>query len=92
VGNETRAITIDPESELGKALADEADVVLERGGVRYRVSRVSRAEEPWADYDPEAIRAGLRAIAGTISLDQARWMKALVYRGREDGTRPPRRR
>ncbi len=89
--NETRTITVDPESELGKALADEADVVLERGGVRYRVSRVGRAEALWADDEPEAIRAGLRAIAGTITVDRAQRMKALVYRGREDGTRSSHR-
>lgn len=91
MASETRTISIDPESELGKALAGEADVVLERGGIRYRVSRVSRAEEPWPGYDPETIRAGLCAIAGTITAEQAERMKALVYRGREDGTRSPHR-
>ena len=83
--NEPRTFAIDPESELGRAVAD---VILERGRVRYRVSR---ADDPWADYDPDNARAGLRAHAGMITDDQAERMKAQVYLGREDGARSLRR-
>jgi hypothetical protein len=86
MANEIRTITIDPESELGQALADDADVVLQRGGVRYRVSRTE--DDLFADYDPERVRDGLRRFAGTITAEEAERLKAIVYQGREDGTRP----
>jgi hypothetical protein len=84
----TRTITIDPESELGKALADadETSVVLALDGVWFRVSR--NDDNPWANYDPAKVRAGLRKIAGIISPEEADRLKEMIYRGREEGTRP----
>ncbi len=60
-------ITIDPDSELGRALddADGPPVILERNGARFRVTR--DPDDLWADYDPEALRAALRAVAGTLT-------------------------
>lgn len=81
-------ITIDPDSELGRAL-DEAEgepVVLVRGAARFRVTR--DPDDPWADYDPEAVLDGLREIAGTLSPEEGERMKELIYRGREERTRP----
>ena len=88
MANQPLTITIDPESELGRAL-DEADgepVVLLRGGTRFRVTR--DPDSPWANYDPEQVLEGLREIAGTLSPEEAERMKELIYRGREEGTRP----
>jgi hypothetical protein len=81
-------ITIDPDSELGRALGDTniSAVVLERNGARFLVTR--DPDDPWADYDPEALRAALRAVAGTLTPDEGERLKELVYRGREEGTRP----
>jgi hypothetical protein len=80
-------ITVDPDSELARALDEsEAPVVLEVSGGRYRVSR--EAEDLWAGYDPAKVRAGLRRFAGSISPEEAERLKALIYRGREEGTRP----
>jgi hypothetical protein len=83
-----RTITIDPDSELGRALAeaDESPIVLVRDGRRYRVTR--EADDPWATYDPEKVLEGLHEIAGTLSPAEGERMKELIYRGREEGTRP----
>jgi len=87
---EPLTITIDPESELGRALdARESGgepVILLRGGTRFRVTR--DPDDPWADYDPENVLEGLREIAGTLSPAEGERMKELIYRGREEGTRP----
>lgn len=83
-----RTITIDPESELGKTLA-EADgkpVFVVCDGVRFRVSRAE--PDPWSDYDPEKVRDGLRKYAGIISPEDGERIKAMIYQGREEGTRP----
>lgn len=81
-------ITIDPDSELGRALAetDGEPVVLLRGSTRFRVT--PDPDDPWATYDPESVLEGLREIAGTLSPAEGERMKELIYRGREEGTRP----
>src|SRR3712207_1444735 len=80
---EPLTITIDPDSELGRALDEHGDepVVLVRGASRFRVTR--DPDDPWANYDPEAVREGLREIAGTLSPAEGERMKELIYRGRE---------
>lgn len=88
-------ITIDPESELANALAtaDERRVVLESGGIRYTVKRgdPSSNEDMWANYDPARLREALHAAAGVITPEEGERIKELIYRGREEGTRPPDR-
>ena len=81
-------ITIDPDSELGRALekTNGGLIVLLRGTSRFRVIR--DPDDPWATYDPESVREGLREIAGTLSPAEGERMKELIYRGREEGTRP----
>ncbi len=81
-------ITIDPDSELGRALDEggDAPVVLVRGSSRFRVTR--DPADPWAHYDPEAVLDGLHEIAGTLAPAEGERMKALIYHGREEGTRP----
>ena len=81
-------ITIDPDSELGRAL-DEANgnpIVLVRDGVRFRVTRDS--DDPWASYDPEKLRAGLKKVAGLLTPEEGDRIIETIYRGREEGTRP----
>lgn len=83
-----RTIELDPESELARVLesTNGEPLYLNSNGVRFRVIRVE--DDPWADYDPEKVRAGLRKHAGMISTEEADRIKELIYRGREEGTRP----
>ncbi len=89
MAREPLTITIDPDSELGRAL-DETDgesVVLLRGGTRFRVTR--DLDDPWASYDPKKVRAALRKFAGMLTPEEGERIKEAIYRGREEGTRPP---
>lgn len=86
-----KPIPVDEATKL-TAILDEAaanPVRLERDGVVYRVVREDA--DPWAGYDPEQVRAGLRRFAGSITAEDAERLKALVYRAREEGTRPSTR-
>lgn len=87
MSKEPLTITIDSDSELGRALDERGDeaVVLVRGTSRFRVTR--DPADPWASYDPEAVLDGLHEIAGTLAPAEGERMKALIYRGREEGTR-----
>jgi hypothetical protein len=88
MAKEPLTITIDPDSELGRALDQpgEEPVVLLCNGTRFRVTR--DADDPWANYDPEKVLEGLHEIAGTLSPAEGERIKELIYRGREEGTRP----
>jgi hypothetical protein len=88
MAKEPLTITIDPDSELGRALDQTAGepIVLLRNGTRFRVTL--DADDPWANYDPESVLEGLHEIAGTLSPEKGERMKELIYRGREEGTRP----
>ena len=91
MAREPLTITVDPESELGRALAepDDAPIILVRNGARFRVTR--DPDDPWANYDPEKVREGLRKFAGICSREEeADRIKEGIYRGREEGTRPHR--
>ena len=88
MAKERLTINIDPDSELGRAL-DENDgelVVLVRNGRRFRVT--PDADDPWANYDPENVRAGLRKFVGMLTPEEGERIKEAIYRGREEGTRP----
>ena len=88
MANEPPTITIDPNSELGQALdeTEGSEVVLLHNGARFRVTR--DPDDPWANYDPEKVRAGLRKFGGIISPEEGERFKETTYRGREEGTRP----
>ena len=81
-------ITIDPDSDLGRALDESTDdpVVLVRDGARVRVTR--ETADPWATYDPAKLRAGLKKVAGLLSSEDGERIIEEIYRGREEGTRP----
>ena len=85
---EPLTIHLDPDSDLARALADaDAEpVFLDSNGVRWRVIRAS--DDLWAGYDPDAVLAGLQASAGSLSREEGERIKELIYRGREEGTRP----
>ena len=85
-----KTVLVTDETALPELLDDaaKAPVILERGGERFRLSR---ADDLFAGYDPERVRDGLRRFAGTISAEEGERLKRLVYRGREEGTRPPDR-
>ncbi len=55
MAKEPLTITIDPDSELGRALDQTAGepIVLLRNGMRFRVTR--DPDDPWANYDPEKV-------------------------------------
>ncbi len=84
---EPKTITVDPDSELNHLLdeANKAPVILARDGVRYRLSI---EDDPWANYDPEAVLDAVRAIAGSITPEEGERLKTELYRAREEGTRP----
>jgi hypothetical protein len=88
MAKEPLTITIDPDSELGRALEETGDepVVLLRGGTRFRVTR--DPDDPWANYDPQKVRAGLRKFAGMLTPEEGERINETIYRGREEGTRP----
>jgi hypothetical protein len=88
MAKEPLTIVIDPDSELGRALVetDGELVVLLRNGTRFRVTRDT--DDPWANYDPEKVRDGLRKFAGMLTREEGERIKEAIYRGREGGTRP----
>lgn len=88
MGKEPLTIMIDPDSDLGRALDESTDdaVVLQRGSTRFRVTR--EAADPWANYDPAKLRAGLKKVAGLLSPEDGDRIIEDIYRGREEGTRP----
>jgi hypothetical protein len=83
----TQTIHLPNDSELARLLArvDETPVRVEMNGVVYRVTR---DDDPWADYDPEAVRAAVKAATGLLTPDEGEALKAYVYRAREEGSRP----
>lgn len=87
VTTEELTIEIDPESEQARILSEavRTSAVLVSNGARYRIRRED--EGLWAGYDPKRVRDALRA-AGTLTSEEGERLKELIYRGREEGTRP----
>ena len=90
-----KTIEVAPGGELDRLLAEAngAVLILIRDGVRYRLHRDEPAgeaatDDPWADYDPERLIAGVRAVAGSINEAEAERLKAYIYAGREESSRP----
>ncbi len=72
---ERTIVAVEPDSELGRILdqATSGNVVLERGGERFRIVRerpgiAGRPDEddPFANYDPERAQAAWASIAGIL--------------------------
>jgi hypothetical protein len=49
---------------------------------------IREAQDPWATYDPAKLRAGLKKVAGLLSPEEGDRIIEMIYRGREEGTRP----
>ena len=81
-------ITVGEETNLGRLLdtAASTPVRLERNGIIYRLVR--EETDPWAAYDPERVREGLRRYAGTLTPEEGERLKDQIYRARDEGTRP----
>ncbi len=86
-----KTIRVTEETGLPELLDDaaRAPILLERDGTLFRLSRAD--DDLFAGHDPERVRDGLRRFAGTIGAEEGERLKAIVDRGREDGTRPPDR-
>lgn len=88
---EPKTVHVTSGSELERLIdmAKGTPVILEKDGIRYRLSR--EGDDLWANYDPEAVLAALRAAAGSLSADEAEAMKDYVYRARGEGNRSANR-
>jgi hypothetical protein len=88
-----KPIKVTAESDLIRLLEQAANepLLLEKDGVVYRINRVDDEEDIWAGYDPERSRQVLRETAGSISREEAERIKELIYKGREEGSRPASR-
>jgi hypothetical protein len=87
-----KPIAVTDESNLVQLLNDATlnPVLLEKNGVVFRLS-LADPNDLWAGYDPDRARDTIGRMAGSISREEAERIKALIYRGREEGTRPPDR-
>jgi hypothetical protein len=88
MASEPKTIHVNNWGELAWLIeaANKAPLILEKDGIRYRLSR--EEDGPWVNYDPEAVLTALRAAGGTLSPDEGEELKAFVYRAREEGSRP----
>ncbi|MGI8858055.1 MAG: hypothetical protein ACR2JW_20140 [Thermomicrobiales bacterium] len=83
---------VHPDSDLARRLreAGPQPVILETEGVRYRVVRetlpVNLTDEPWANYDPEKVRAALDASAGAFKGIDTEALKKEIWAAREQDT------
>jgi len=88
----TPAIRATPDTPLGDLLpqADRGPLILEVGGARYRLAVETDAvgAPDSSSYDPEQVRAAIRATAGTWADVDVDTFLARLYRAREDGSRP----
>jgi hypothetical protein len=80
-----QTIHLADDSELARLLAqvDETSVRVDLNGVGYRVTR---DDDPWAGYDPSAVRVAIKASAGMLSRDEGEALKAYIERAREEGS------
>jgi hypothetical protein len=87
-----KTIWVKPGSELDHLLAeaDETDLELNRGGIRYRINRIAAEQvtDLWVDYDPVAVVEGMRRAAGSWSDIDAEALKDELRRARKIGSRP----
>lgn len=87
------SIDVDDDTQIGPLLerASDGPVFLRRRNAVYRLEPASSHEDIWSGYDPDAARHTLLDIGGTWSDVDAEALKAYVYRGRDEGTRPAER-
>lgn len=89
---QAQTIKLDPNDELARRLSqkDAAPVFVEANGVRFRVIRdmpeINLADDPFAVYDAEKVRAGLKASAGAFRGIDTNALKREVWEAREQDT------
>ena len=90
---ETKVISVAPESELGRLLAEigAVPVILDRGGERYVLARED-AHDIWADYDPEKVRQALLQSADALAGIDRKRLLSDIHAAREQNSpgRPDR--
>jgi hypothetical protein len=91
MAEEPEPIKVPSESDLADllAMAEEAPLVLESNGVRYRL--VKEEDDLWSGYDPKRVRAAVAETAGSWADLDADALIADVYRWRAEGSRPATR-
>jgi hypothetical protein len=87
MAHDRQAIHLPDDSELARLLeqTNDTSVRVEMNGVVYRVTR---DDDPWARYDPDAVSAAVKASVGLLTPDEGEALKAYVYHAREEGSRP----
>lgn len=82
------SIELDPESELATLIVSSGrkPVAVHANGRRYLIVRGS--DDGGSEYDRADFEEALRAVIGTITPEEADRLKDMIYRGREEGTRP----
>lgn len=89
---QAQTIKLDPNDELARRLSqrDAAPVFVEANGVRFRVVRdmpaINLADDPFAAYDVEKMRAGLNASAGAFRGIDTKALKRDIWEAREQDT------
>ncbi len=93
-------IRVPEDSEIARLLRDAPasgePLRIEVGETAYTVRRevddFDARTGIWEGYDPEQVRAGIEAAAGSWSDVDGEALKEMIYRAREEGTRPDRSR
>ncbi len=87
---ETQPIKLRPDDEITQRLSQQQPVVIEVNGVRYRVVRdipeIHLADDPFANYDAERVRAALKASAGAFRGIDTEALKRAIWEAREQDT------
>jgi hypothetical protein len=87
---QTQPIRLTPDDEITQRLSQRKPVVVEANGVRYRLVRetpdVNLTDEPFANYDVERVRAGLKASAGAFKGIDTEALKREIWEAREQDT------
>ncbi len=89
MAREPKRIRVSRGTELARLLDEAAagPLLLDKDGELYRLSR-AEVEDVWADYDPEKVREAVASYAGSWRDIDLEAFKALIYRAREEGTKP----
>jgi hypothetical protein len=84
-----KVIPVEPDSELGRLLAEgtETEIVLESAGRRFRV--VQETDDPFANYDPDRALAAFEQASGIFAGQDVEALKAEL---RAQRVQPDRRR
>lgn len=87
---QTQPIRLSPDDEITQRLSQKKPVVVEANGVRYRLVRetphINLTDDPFATYDVENVRAGLKASAGAFRGINTEALKREIREAREQDT------